>query len=353
MARLAAVAVRLAKGNIKMAELNFNALRQAGPANFYQGLMQGQAEQQANALTMQKAAQEQEMNALRKQQLTGAIGDQQAERQKKVRLEKTGMFRERLLRAPTPEAAREIVKMQYADPDIGPVLAQGGTLEQSLAEVSDDPSMFERYKQQEAMGMSKWMESQIPKLTPTGDVYDPATRDFIRKPTTPRELTPPASVAEYNLAKNDPNFMRFLQDRAAATRAPTASRVAGGGGGGETPPKPLNTVQSAKRRDQLGKEFKTAQNALQTTQDVLDSINFVKTEPGLSRATGFIGTMLPSIPEGAAASAETRLKNLEGKITALGKAQAASTGAIGSIANQEWKILADQIAAIEIGRAHV
>jgi hypothetical protein len=126
----------------------------------------------------------------------------------------------------------------------------------------------------------------------------------------------------------------------------------GGGAGGGTraapaAPKPMTPVQSAKRRDQLGKEFKAAQSALQTTQDVLDSIAFVKSEPGLSRATGFIGTMLPSIPEGAAASAEVRLKNLEGKVTALGKAQAASTGAIGSIANQEWKILADQIAAID------
>lgn len=111
--------------------------------------------------------------------------------------------------------------------------------------------------------------------------------------------------------------------------------------------KPMTPAQSAKRRDQLGKEFKVAQNALQTTQDVLDSIAFVKAEPGLSRATGFTGTMLPSFPEGAAASAETRLKNLEGKITALGKAQASATGAIGSIATQEWQVLRDQIAAID------
>jgi hypothetical protein len=57
--------------------------------------------------------------------------------------------------------------------------------------------------------------------------------------------------------------------------------------------------------------------------------------------------VLPSFPGGEAAFADVRLQNLKGKITALGKAQAASTGAIGSIANQEWKILADQIAAIE------
>jgi hypothetical protein len=123
-----------------------------------------------------------------------------------------------------------------------------------------------------------------------------------------------------------------------------AARVSEGAGAAQ--PRPLTPVQEAARRDKLGKEFKSAQAALQTTQDVLDSIAFVKSEPGLGRATGFTG-MLPSIPEGAAASAETRLANLRGKITALGKAQAAATGAIGSIANQEWQILRDQIAAID------
>jgi hypothetical protein len=122
--------------------------------------------------------------------------------------------------------------------------------------------------------------------------------------------------------------------------------IPGGPAARAAEPKPLTPAQEIKRRDTLGKEFKSATSALQTTQDVLDSISFVKSEPGLSRATGFTG-MLPSFPEGAAASAETRLANLRGKITALGKAAAASTGAIGSIANQEWKILADQIAAID------
>jgi hypothetical protein len=137
--------------------------------------------------------------------------------------------------------------------------------------------------------------------------------------------------------------------------SPTSVQVLGMGPGREpaaresaaAQPKPLTPVQAAARRDKVGKEFKSATAALQTTQDVLDSISFVRAEPGLSRATGFTGTFLPSIPEGAAASAETRLKNLEGKVTALGKAQAAATGAIGSIANQEWQILRDQIAAID------
>jgi hypothetical protein len=153
------------------------------------------------------------------------------------------------------------------------------------------------------------------KFVPVGKlVFDRETRQFI---------TPPAAA------------IAATQERGAA--APAKEPAA----------KPLTAAQEATRRDKLGKEFKSASSALQTTQDVLDSIAAVKSSPGLSRATGFTGTMLPSFPEGEAAQAETRLANLKGKVTALGKAAAAASGAIGSIANQEWKILADQIAAIE------
>lgn len=155
------------------------------------------------------------------------------------------------------------------------------------------------------------------KFVPVGKlVFDRETGQFI---------TPPAAA------------IAATQDRGAAATAPAKEPAA----------KPLTAAQEATRRDKLGKEFKSASSALQTTQDVLDSIAAVKSSPGLSRATGFTGTLLPSFPEGEAAQAETRLANLKGKVTALGKAAAAASGAIGSIANQEWKILADQIAAIE------
>jgi hypothetical protein len=46
---------------------------------------------------------------------------------------------------------------------------------------------------------------------------------------TPKEFTPPASVLEFERAQQDPAFMNFLRDRAAAGRAPSAG---GGGKGG-------------------------------------------------------------------------------------------------------------------------
>jgi len=111
--------------------------------------------------------------------------------------------------------------------------------------------------------------------------------------------------------------------------------------------KPLTESQAIKLRENVSKDYKSATTTLSQMDDLLDSIDAVKTAPGLSAATGYTGKYVPSFSEGKAAQAETRLANLRGKVTALGKSTAAMSGAIGSIANQEWKILADQIAVLD------
>ena len=323
--------------------LNFGVLQTASPVSaFYQG----QQDVTRNALAQEQAAQEREMNALRRQQLTGQIAGQEETRRQQTRAQKAGLFRDRLLRAATPEAAREIVRLQYADPDLGQVLSQAGTLEQALAEVPDDPAQFETYRQQEAMGMGEWMKSQMPKVVGNA-VYLPGEKRFVTAPSQRLvSVIGPGGVPTM-VPADQAAGMTPLTAATAKMAGIGAAPAARAGGAGVPAEKPMTSAQAAKRRDQLGKEFKAAQSALQTTQDVLDSVNFVKEEPGLGRATGFTGKYLPSFPEGAAASAETRIANLRGKITALGKAAAASSGAIGAIANQEWKILADQIAVID------
>jgi hypothetical protein len=324
--------------------VNFNMLKQTGPANFYEGLVQGQEQQRVNALEQQKAAQEQEFNALRLQQTRGAISKQAREEKAQAVAQKTGMFRERLLRARDPNTARELVKMQYADPDVGAVLSQSGTLEQALAEVPDDPVQFERYRQQEALGMSEWMKSQLPKVVGNA-IYKPAEDKFVSPeraapaPGAPVAVMGPDGRPQYvsreqaiGMTPFTPAAVKFMNPPAAPATAPA---------------KPLTEPQLIKLRTDVSKDYKSATTTLSQMEDLLDSIEKVKSAPGLSAATGFTGKYLPSFSEGKAAQAETRLANLRGKVTALGKATAAMSGAIGSIANQEWKILSDQIAAID------
>lgn len=326
--------------------VNFNLLKQTGPANFYEGLVQGQEEQRVNALAQQKAAQEQEFNALRLQQTRGAISKQEREVKAQNAAQKTAMFRERLLRAPNPNAVRELVKMQYADPDLGPILSQTGTLDQALAEVPDDPVQFERHRQQEALGMSEWMKSQLPKVVGNA-IYKPAEDKFVSPERAPAPLGAPVAVMGPD---GRPQYVSREQAIGMTPFTPASVKFMGGGAGGApaaAPAKPLTEPQLIKLRTDVSKDYKSATTTLSQMEDLLDSIEKVKTAPGLSAATGFTGKYLPSFSEGKAAQAETRLANLRGKVTALGKATAAMSGAIGSIANQEWKILADQIAAID------
>ena len=219
--------------------VNFNMLKQAGPANFYEGLIQGQEQQRVNALEQQKMAQEQqkmaqqqEMNALQMQQTRGAISQQERQVKAQNAAQKTAMFRERLLRAPNPNSVRDLVKMQYADPDLGPILAQTGTLEQALAEVPDDPVQFERHRQQEALGMSEWMKSQLPK-TVGNAIYKPATDTFVSPERAPAPLGAPVAVMGPD---GKPRYVSREQAFGMTPFTPATVKLMGGGGGAAAAP---------------------------------------------------------------------------------------------------------------------
>jgi hypothetical protein len=108
----------------------------------------------------------------------------------------------------------------------------------------------------------------------------------------------------------------------------------------------LTAAQLQKLKKEAADANTAATATIDTVSDLRKAIKDLRTSPGLSAATGYSGVLFPSFTEGEAAQAEVRLEALKGKITAFGKAAASQTGAIGSIANQEWKILADQVAAI-------
>ena len=323
--------------------LNFGILQ---PVDIGARFMAGQEEAQRNQLAQQQRAQDQELNALRMQQTRGAISQQERQLKAETATQKTAMFRDRMQRAPNPNAVRELVKMQHADPDLGPILSQTGTLEQALAEVPDDPVQFERYRQQEVMGMSEWMKSQMPKVVGNA-VYLPSTGKFETPPAAAPAPSAPVAVMGPG---GKPQYVTREQAFGMTPFTPATIKLmggGGGGGGGAAAPKPLTEPQAIKLRTDVAKDYKAATSTLSQMDDLLDSIEAVKTAPGLSAATGYIGKYVPSIPEGKAAQAETRIANLRGKVTALGKSTAAMSGAIGSIANQEWKILSDQIAALD------
>ena len=267
-----------------------------------------------------------------------------------------GQFMGALGRTQNAQQARSVLALGFQDPLVSKAIGRFTTPEQAMAGVPDDPAQFndwlrtqvlapaERFKERTQGSMSaqevlaNMPEEQFKLLAQRQGELAQAQR--IDRAPAEQRLTADQIFANMS----DEEFERLVQRRsriATATRAPAAATAPQAGA------RPLSEADINKRRDAVAKEYRNAGTALQNLAETLASAEQVRKAPGLERATGFTGAYLPSFPGGSAAQAQTRLDNLRGKITAMGKATAAMSGAIGSIANQEWKILADQIAVID------
>ena len=111
--------------------------------------------------------------------------------------------------------------------------------------------------------------------------------------------------------------------------------------------KPLTPGEQIKRRDQIAKDYRTAQTAIDGFVDVINKAAQVRDLPKEAKEalTGVSG-YFPSLTS-SARTADTRLTNLRGAVTAMGKAAAAQSGALGNMAVQEWKIISDQVAGLD------
>jgi hypothetical protein len=315
------------------------------------------------------------------------------ERARARRVERAGMFRERLQRATTPDAVRKIISMQYADPELGPVLSQISTLEDAQAEVPDDPTQFSDYLGKEVLGLSEWMKSQLPK-TVGNAIYLPRENRFITPTVPPKEPVKPTAIAVLESLGLEPTLENLARVTQAQTpppappvpRAPgapvavigpggrpvyvtpeqainqTPARFAatgGGGGGGsgakaEPTPKPLTEVQQLKlQRDAANDRAsvdnsKTTANELEMLADQLvgNPEKKIPPHPGLSRITGLM-SKIPNAPESNAAKAQQKLETFKGKIKTFGRQLASQEGKLGNMAVQEWKFIADSVESID------
>lgn len=107
----------------------------------------------------------------------------------------------------------------------------------------------------------------------------------------------------------------------------------------------LTPVQEQRLRTEVGEARANAQESLATAQGVLDAAKNLRAIPDneKSKILGYSGRYTPNFTD-AAKNAQTKFNDIKGQVTAMAKA---SAGSIGSMAVQEWKILADQVATLE------
>jgi hypothetical protein len=331
--------------------VDFGLLNTQLPEQIATSFSRGYEGAQQNQLARQKMAQEQETNALRRQeaelglQRTRGLMQQEEEAQKNARLnQKISGFRERILRARTPDDARKIVQMQYSDADISPVVSQYATLEQALAEVPDDPNEFRTYLNQEAMGIDEWIKSQAQaqqkelidrnKLSERrfinvggGLVFDTLNEQYVQPPSMSIGRAPRAAA---------------LSSRAASGAAKEAAAPQA---------KPMTELQQQKvnkeRVDDLQgvKAAKSTADELEKLTDELvgNPAKKIPQHPGYQRIIGFESKIPFTLPGGDAAKAEQKLETFKGKISTFGRQLASQYGKLGNMAVQEWKIVSDSV----------
>ena len=354
-----------------MAELNFNALARPGPRGFLQGFEQGQEQrrEQENQLAEQQMKQQSNMQA----QQFNALKMQgyQEDRTSKMRAEKAALFRDSILRAPDPNTAREVIKRQYADPDLGPLLQQTVPLEAALSEISDDVQQFKQYQQREALGIEGYAKSQLPKVAGNA-VFDPKTNSFM---TAPREFAPPAPSAPVAVMGADgrPQYVSREQALGMTPFSPATVKFIGGGTGGGTgaggargpaPQKapsgyrytptgdleaipggpaaagPNLTPKDIQKREAALPQARQAVSTVSNTMSVIGETvdRLIANRSGLNGITGLISGRTPGITD-AARKAEADLNQLKNLafIQGLTELRAASkTGAgVGNVSNKE------------------
>jgi hypothetical protein len=141
----------------------------------------------------------------------------------KLIADKLALLPEAYRMADTPEAYLALHRSVHADPVLGPYLQSvGATPEKGLATLQKavDTGTFEDLRMNSMQSVSQILESMKPQVVaPSASVYSGGK--FTQAPAAPEKAAAvPVSIAEYERSKTDPQFMRFLQDRAAAQRAP-------------------------------------------------------------------------------------------------------------------------------------
>lgn len=198
-------------------------------------------------------------------------------------------------------------------------------------------------------------------LSPTARVRETGKNLLAALPKTAAPAALPVSIAEYERAKTDPEFMKFLQARAAAQRAPAAPRpeqppVAVVGPDGKQiyvtreealrgrmtpaaameslPPKEIQKREAA--LPQARQSVKSVSNTMSVIGQTVDSL--LANPDGINGITGLVYGITPAItgPARKAKAELDQLKNLA-FIQGITELRAASkTGAaVGNVSNRE------------------
>lgn len=114
------------------------------------------------------------------------------------------------------------------------------------------------------------------------------------------------------------------------------------------------SVTFNKQKSEHAKDFQGAVNVDRQLQDVEDAVTDLMNTSSWQKMTntGAMMARLPNVPGLSGLTGgydfQTKLKNLDGVLKTLGRADATSSGKLGNMAIQEWRYVADAIANLDL-----
>jgi hypothetical protein len=214
------------------------------------------------------------------------------------------------------------------------------------------------------------MKSQMPKVTPTGDVYDPAKREFIRKPQPERAPAAPSAPVAVMGPDGKPRYVNREDAIGMTPFTPAAVKLMGGSGGGSggaaapvgkapagyrytptgdlepIPGGPASPGLSSKDIQKREAVFPQATSSVKSfeanSESFIKELEKLRDDPGLNQITGAIYGRTPSVSrEGSRAQALYDKIFAKGGFQALQDMREASKtgGALGNVSNEEGRRL--------------
>lgn len=280
-----------------------------------------------------------------------ALGEQEKLRQAaiesrlKVATEKTKLYRDQLANVNDPQSAQAWITAQFQDPDLKDVTKNMPPLEQVLAKIPTDPAQFNTWRQQQALGMGKFIELNRPILstTDTGSIvkkeaWSPLTQELTTVGTEKKTMTPGDAARLVEERK------RVGLEERRVDLAEGEAKLKREGLEGISP-------KELQKREAAFPQATQAINSFDASADsFIKDLKALRDHPGLSEITGVAAGRLPGFTaSGRAAQALYDKVLAKGGFQALQSLREASKtgGALGNVSNQEGRQLQASFAAVD------
>ena len=171
----------------------------------------------------------------------------------------------------------------------------------------------------------------------------------------------PEPMSEYQRAQQDLAERKFAEEQAKNARIASGEEAPVQLQKGERWNPEKQRVEAVpgsqtfnKQKSLQSTDYGAAKNALRELDKVKGVVSDLKNTTGFQKAmnTGVVMSNLPNIPGVSSATGaydfQTKYKNLKGSVATLGRAAASLQGKLGNMAVQEWRLVSDAIANLDL-----